>query len=245
MASNGPPPQSLINAAFQSIHAGAVASSTGGATSVASPFGPVNIIQGYHALFVPAISGVGQSIPRQYPRRPIEVDPRCLSPEFDCDFTNIRDGGIKFHRGDHPYERPCGSYRVALKVVNKFGNDNSWLGMTGNAPGEWPVSYHGTGKHNASSITEEGYQLSQGRRFAYGRGIYSTPELAVALQYATSFEHENTSYKCILQNRVNPNYFTVIPRAQNGVGTYWLSGSVKAVDESEFIRPYGLCLFKM
>jgi hypothetical protein len=132
-----------------------------------------------------------------------------------------------------------------LKVKDKFGKDNKWLGMTGHDPHEWPVSYHGTGQHNALSIAEEGFKLSKGKRFLHGKGIYSTPELKIAKRYATTFIHNDTSYKCVIQNRVNPEYLQVIPKAETGVGIYWLSAADEDVDESEFIRPYGLCLFKV
>jgi hypothetical protein len=45
------------------------------------------------------------------------------------------------------------------------------------------VSYHGTSLNNGLSIGEEGYKLSQGENFMYGKGIYSTPDIDVAVQY--------------------------------------------------------------
>ena len=271
MTSSGTPPsQSLINAAVQSLFCGgaiAVAGATvvgaatvtgavAGAVGVAGPaaaagvsvggssFHPLNIVKVYHSSLVPSISYTGHSTPVRPLIGQFEVDKDCLAPEFHHDFTNIRDNGNTFRRGNQPYERPCGSYRIALKVKDKFGTDNAWLGMTGNDPGEWPVSYHGTAQHNALNIAEEGYKLSEGKRFLFGKGIYSTPELAVAQSYARRFQHDGTWYKCIIQNRVNPKYLTVIPEATNGVGIYWLSAADRNIDESELIRPYGLCLFK-
>jgi len=124
-------------------------------------------------------------------------------------------------------------------------DDDVWLGMKGKEAGEWPVSYHGTANHNAQTIAEEGYKLSKGKRFRYGIGIYSTPEVAVAKMYAAEFKHEGQSYKCILQNRVNPKYLKVISMEETGVGTYWVSNDdTNSVDETQLIRPYGICLFK-
>src|ERR671926_1153333 len=67
------------------------------------------------------------------------------------------------------------------------------------------VSYHGTAKHNCKSIAEEGYLLCKSKRFAFGRGIYSTPDVDVAYKYAPLFTHEGNNYRVVIQNRVNPN----------------------------------------
>lgn len=55
-------------------------------------------------------------------------------------------------RGYIKYKRPCGWKRLALKVTGKYDNgDDKWLGTNKDA---WPVSYHGTTKHNAKSIAK-------------------------------------------------------------------------------------------
>lgn len=249
MAFNSSPPSlSLINAAVQSLFpatvtavGGAIANSMRGTLALNS----INIVQSYHSSLVPSISVTGQCIPRQYLDGPLGIDTSCLDSKFDHDFTNMRDNVKIFRRGNEPYERPCGTYRIALKVKDKFGRNNNWLGMTGDEPGEWPVSYHGTAQHNALDIAQVGFKLSKGKRFLYGKGIYSTPELEVAKDYANSFVHEGTSYKCVIQNRVNPKYLKVLSKEETGVGIYWLSAADKYVNESELIRPYGLCLFKL
>ncbi|CAF1234056.1 unnamed protein product [Adineta steineri] len=207
---------------------------------------PQNLVQVYHSSFVAAVSVNGKSITKQRINGPLAVDKNCLAPDFDYDFTGICDNDKTFRRGNQPYERPCGSYRIALNVKGKFGTNNQWIGMTGDDPNEWPVSYHGTERHNALDIAEEGFKLSKGKRFMYGKGIYSTPELEVAKLYASSFAHESTSYKCVIQNRVNPKYLKVISKVETqGKGIYWLSAADQYVDEGELIRPYGLCLFKV
>ncbi|CAG8510191.1 16247_t:CDS:2 [Gigaspora rosea] len=128
-----------------------------------------------------------------------------LDPQFDYDFTNIKDIGKIFMRGLIQYKRPCG----------------------------WKLSYHGTAKHNARSIAEDGYDLSKGKRFAYGRGIYSTPDIHIAEQYAEQFEFEGNTYVMVFQNRVNPVSLRRIPVSN---GEYWVS--VKGED----VRPYGICI---
>ena len=178
---------------------------------------------------------------------PLALDANSLAPEFDYDFTDIMDTEV-FTRGNHPYERPCGSRRIALNVVGRYGYDDRWLGMMGTDSEEWPVSYHGTGKHNAMSIVEEGFKLSKSDRFKFGRGIYSTPELEVAKLYASEFEHGGEKYCVLFQNRVNPKFLKVISKEETEIGTYWLSskGSDDTDEDiSDLIRPYSVCIFKV
>ena len=157
------------------------------------------------------------------------LPPDFLDPPYDYDFTHVNDSSMSFSRGGEVYKRPCGWLRYALKMGGKYGSD-TWLGSS-NAPGEWPVSYHGTGKHSAASIAEVGYQLAKGVRFAYGRGIYSSPNHTTAEQYAIEFSNQGRRYKVIFQNRVNPvNLYNV-----SGID-YWIS------PRDNDIRVYGLCV---
>ncbi|CAG8521611.1 988_t:CDS:1 [Ambispora leptoticha] len=151
-----------------------------------------------------------------------------LDPQFDYDFTNIDDGENQYTRGGIPYRRPCGWQRFAIKVTGKYGDDDKWLGTDENS---WPVSYHGTAKHNARKICEEGYLLSKGKRFLFGRGIYSTPDVNIAKDYATEFEFEGKKYIMIFQNRVNPMNLVKIEEHN-----YWIS------KEDKDVRPYGICI---
>jgi hypothetical protein len=135
------------------------------------------------------------------------------------------------------YIRPCGWRRFAIKVSDKYEN-LIWLGQT-NEPGEWPVSYHGTGFNRAKSIAMDGYDLTKGKRFAYGYGVYSTPDIKVAEKYAVQFFHEGHQYLVVLQNRVNPTSLIKISADRTSVGEYWLNSSDKDV------RPYGICIRKL
>jgi ubiquitin len=150
-----------------------------------------------------------------------------LDPSFDFDFTHINDNGISFTRGGHVYKRPCTWQRYALKVADKYGS-NTWLGSS-NTSGEWPVSYHGTGYHNCLSIADEGFKLAKGIRFAYGRGIYSTPNIETAEMYAKEFSKNGHRYKVVIQSRVNPVNLEKF-------GDYWVS------PRDEDMRPYGICI---
>ena len=161
------------------------------------------------------------------------VDSTLLDPSFDYDFSDMSDDGTKYYRGGYLYERPYGWKRYAIKVKDKY-KDNLWLGPKGirvdSAEGEWPVSYHGTARTPAGNIAEVGYDLSKGRRFKYGRGIYSTPSLKVASKYAQEFTSEGKRYQIVLQNRVSSDNLKIV---ESGDGPYWLQP-----DEAK-IRPYG------
>jgi len=166
------------------------------------------------------------------------LDETQLDKQFNCDFSQVVDNGNRFERGGYTYSRPYGWQRFALKVKGHF-DDDRWLGSAGHRhhsdEGEWPVSYHGTGLHAAASIAEEGYRLGKCTRFLYGKGIYSTPELAVAVLYTTHFNDQGQEYQLILQNRVNPESLKIVT---TGVGEYWVSS------KDEHIRPYGVCIRK-
>jgi ubiquitin len=168
---------------------------------------------------------------------PTILDPSSLDPHYDFDFTNIKDENKKFTRGGIKYVRPCGWERFAIKVSDKFEN-LVWLGAT-DTPGEWPVSYHGTGSNQAKTIAMDGYDLTKGKRFAFGYGIYSTPDIKVAEKYAIKYSYKNEQYLVVLQNRVNPTTLVKISADETGVGEYWISPSDKD------IRPYGVCIRKL
>ncbi|CAG8528671.1 3748_t:CDS:1 [Ambispora gerdemannii] len=169
-----------------------------------------------------------------------------LDSRFDFDFTNVFDTtDVVFMRGNFQYKRPCGWNRIALKVLNKYGTDNAWLGATSknfrqkSGTNEWPVSYHGTAKDNCHSIAEDGYMLCKGKRFAFGRGIYSTPDINVAARYAEKFTYDGQEYRVVIQNRVNPDTLVRISAEKTGYGEYWISPT------STDIRPYGICIKKV
>ena len=151
------------------------------------------------------------------------IDDSLMDSKFDYDFTGKVDDGTKYYRGGHEYQRPYGWKRYAIKVLGRFESDK-WLGVQGirsrSSDGEWPVSYHGTGESATGSIAQDGYKLSKGKRFRYGKGIYSTPSITVAAKYAKVFEHQGTKYKIVFQNRVCPTDLKVIDEKTTGVGEY-------------------------
>ena len=156
--------------------------------------------------------------------------------QYDYDFTNVNDAGKKFMRGGLEYKRPCGWKRYALKVDNKYENNN-WLGSNGksNNDTEWAVSYHGTKIFCAEPIAKEG--LKPGVNNAYGVGVYCTPNISTAEGYAQTFVSPTTGkkYKIVFQNRVKPSAI-IKCKAKGGPEDYWY------VKDGKDIRPYSICI---
>ncbi|RGB33063.1 hypothetical protein C1646_762140 [Rhizophagus diaphanus] len=136
-----------------------------------------------------------------------------LSPQFNFDLTNIKDDGLNFTHGGEIYKRPC-------KIPQN----------------KWAVSYHGTDYKNAKSIAQDGYSLSKGILFNFGKGIYSTPDIDVTASYLRSFKLNGKRYIFVFQNRVNPNTLVKIPKEVTGVGEYWISPN------GYDICSYGICI---
>jgi hypothetical protein len=178
-------------------------------------------------------------IPGGGPGPILYIDDSLLDSKFDYDLTMSIDDGKKYYRGGFQYNRPYGWKRYAVKVLGRFEND-VWLGEKGqrleSSIGEWPVSYHGTGRSATGSIAQDGYLLSKAKRFKFGRGIYSTPSIEVASKYAQRFKHEGKEYKIVFQNRVCPNNLAIIDAKTTGVSEYWVQ------PRQDLIRPYGICI---
>lgn len=170
-----------------------------------------------------------------------------LEPHFDYDFTHLKDNSVCM-RGNEPYKRPCGWYRVAVKVLNKYTDGNTWLGTDGWRPnsgaGERPVSYHGTSIEGAEGICGSNYKPGPGQ--VYGRGIYSTYDIDQASSYSKEFTSKKTGkkYRVMMQNRINPQMRKVCDRKD-----YWLieipegtSPDKEREIVEKSIRPYGILL---
>ncbi|XP_070840659.1 uncharacterized protein [Chaetodon trifascialis] len=179
-------------------------------------------------------------------------------PQYDYDFTNIKDGDATFLRGNESYVRPCGWNRVALRVKQRYDGGDNWLGTGKDA---WPVSYNGHNMDGSHGIilTHGGSPDSEPQFLdaaaaslvtgeTRGRGVYSTPDIKVAEKYCKKFKSkvDGKTYKVVLQNRINPEkrvkcqrediWLVYIPEGYNDVQTR------ATVQES--IRPYGLLLRK-
>ncbi|CAG8664090.1 15744_t:CDS:2, partial [Acaulospora colombiana] len=101
-----------------------------------------------------------------------------LNPKYDYDYINGYDHGWH-RRGKERYHLPIGWEKIAFNV-EKYG-DNA-----------------------ANDISGDGYDKSKGKRFKFGKGIYSSPYYTYAERFAKEFQYENQTYKVMLQNRVNP-----------------------------------------
>ena len=166
------------------------------------------------------------------------LDPSSMDPVHDYDFRNIKDQNRNFIRGGIKYIRPCGWQRFAIKVSGRFEN-MTWLRCS-NDPGEWPVSYHGTGQYDGKTIAMQGSELTNGKDFPFRYGVYTTPDIKVAEKYAIKFTYNGSDYLVVLQNRVNPETLQRIPAdEQTDIGEYWINPSDKDV------RPYGICIRKV
>ncbi len=174
-----------------------------------------------------------------------------FDPGFDFDFTNMSESQFDSvcMRGDEPYKRPYGWMRFALKVRDKYPDGNAWLGTDGwrsrSVPGEWPVSYHGTGLHGAEGIIQTHFKAGGGH--AYGRGIYSSPDINMAEMYAEvrrfKSQKNGKTYRVIMQNRVNPKKREI---KDENIWLVPIPEGTSAAKEKEMvkssIRPYGLLL---
>ncbi|KAM9995326.1 hypothetical protein ACTFIY_001496 [Dictyostelium cf. discoideum] len=144
------------------------------------------------------------------------IDPNTFDPGFNYDFTTVADKTNSFVRGGHYYQRPCGSFRFALKVLGRFNEPmEEWLGQTGKAGGsEWAVSYH-------SSLYEE--------------NCVTTPSFDMAKKNAFTFTHNGIKYYLLFQNRINPSTFK---REMIKNEEFWKSPN----SSSQHIRPYSICI---
>nr|XP_055070357.1 uncharacterized protein LOC129451285 [Misgurnus anguillicaudatus] len=176
----------------------------------------------------------------------VDID-ELFDPKYDYDFTHCTDKSVCW-RGNELYKRPCGWNRIALKVLDKYPERNTWLGTDGwrshSVDGEWPVSYHGTSIEGARGIISSHYKA--GPRQLYGRGVYSTYDIDQASGYSMEFTSKKNgkTYRVLMQNRINPDMRKVCERQD-----YWLievPDGTSPAEEKEIvekaIRPYGILL---
>lgn len=168
------------------------------------------------------------------------LDESFLCVTYDYDFINTKDQNISYMRGGLSYKRPCGWYRKAIRVVNKYDNDE-WLGRTDKA---WPVAYHGTTADNVKSILQNGLRaggsngipISNGRM--HGSGIYLSPDPAYSgrINYSRPFVVDGHRHQLMFQVRVKHDESLTEPVHGAPI---WLCSNPSN------IRPYGILIKEM
>ncbi|KAI1732311.1 ubiquitin family domain-containing protein [Ditylenchus destructor] len=177
-------------------------------------------------------------------------DPNFFAHEYNVDYSKMVNDEKPLTRGGRPYKRPFGCFRYGVQVLGKYQPDDRWVGppngMRDVSPpdsGEWPVAYHGTKEISAASILQEGFKLEKCVAFAYGKGIYCSPDPKTALTYSMSkggFEFKGKRYLLVIQIRVDPEKLKVV-KPNGGVGG--LDGEYWLLPDGTSIRPYGICVF--
>jgi hypothetical protein len=61
------------------------------------------------------------------------------------------------------------------------------------------LKFEGSIEFDASTHLTRLKQLSKGKRFCYGTGIYSSPDPDVAAQYATTFTYQGEEWQIMFQ----------------------------------------------
>ena len=185
----------------------------------------------------------------------IILSPNMFAPNF-CRNINDWPKGDDMARGGERYYPPYGWIGIALKIGNKYGEDNEWFGKDGRNEKEWCVAYHGIGRGNELDKVYSIIQtnLRQGPKQRYSvyfntrratikqyrrchKGVYLTPDIHKAEKYAGKIKLGvySKEFQFAIQARVDPNKI----RDPGAVPINWiLNGG------NEEIRPYRL-LVKM
>ena len=154
-------------------------------------------------------------------------------------------------RGGEPYYPPQGWVGIGLKVFNQYENDR-WIDMQ-NQEGEWVVAYHGLGRGMESNrlnkvmgdIYRMGFIPGGNQRHKdcddfyhsgkkVGEGVYVTPYINIAEEYAGYAIINGKRYKIVIMVRINPKarrHCNTCEESKNY--KYWVVNAT--VDE---IRPY-------
>jgi hypothetical protein len=135
----------------------------------------------------------------------LQINASAFDPHWNRDFRIDSQCPKGKKRGGQPYAPPAGWVRFGMNVRGKYGDDK-WLGFK-NIPGEWCVAYHGTKRPFMKSAMES--PLHSGDRNGCGRGIYCSPDPAVAEKYAlvaiVDTQTGSKKYKYMFMCRVNPS----------------------------------------
>ena len=172
--------------------------------------------------------------------------------QLDSRGNRVEGWGIGEMRGGKPYDPPLGWNGIGLRVMDKYG-DNTWIGMD-NSEGEWCAAYHGIGSGESSDkvkdITGKIFKgaFKAGSRQAHsqcpdqfhpgnlvGDGVYCTPKISTAEDYAGISDIDGKSYKTVFMVRVKPSTIRHCDQCSDSKEpyVYWVVNGT--TDE---IRPY-------
>ena len=159
--------------------------------------------------------------------------------------------------GGQNYSPPIGWTSYEFDIYHHYDNgDETWLKCNGN-PGEWAIAYHGTARainqnNKILEIVENIYKTNlkvgsgqacaqhpninvntKGKYKVCGKGVYLTPNIAVAESYSAILNIDGKKYSVVLQFKVNPETL----RISNSHRDYWIcDGNINSV------RPYRLLI---
>jgi hypothetical protein len=179
-----------------------------------------------------------------------QLRPSDFVPEHNIDYRSSMP--TEDRRGGLPYYLPIGWYRHALKVVDKFPNDQLWLGNS-NVKGEWAFAFHGTKGGAVKGIREKGLLISEhdamrSEAIRNAGSYVDKPGLYVATHcnggahptYTKPFsvpssQNKSETFRVVFQCRVKPGAYTT-HTSPVSKGEAW-----RFVDP-DAIRPYGILL---
>jgi len=162
---------------------------------------------------------------------PLIIRPDLIDPQFDYDFTTIKDT-TSFFRGTTMYKRPCGWKRLAITVRGVYDEGyNGWLGMA-NKPGEWINSYMPTDLPKIKEYLKNNATFDEfiKNTYSFDIGIVSMPDVDFAEKFAQTVKVNGVNYKFLIQNRVHPR------------GHFTLCYGDVFICPKECIRPYGFLI---
>jgi hypothetical protein len=155
-------------------------------------------------------------------------------------------------RGGLPYFLPIGWFRHALNVVDKYPNDQRWIGSS-NAEGEWAVAFHGTRAGAVKGIREKGLLITtrdamKSEAVQQGGKHFDQAGLYVATLCNGGAHPRYTEPFTVPSARGAAEPFRVVFQCRVKPGVYTAHGS--PVDQGEAwrfvdpdaIRPYGILI---
>ena len=182
----------------------------------------------------------------------IVLSPNMFATNF-CKNINDWPNENYLYRGGERYTPPYGWKGFAIKLRNKFGENNDWLGKTGENENEWCIAYHGIGNgsefYKVLNILNDNLKSGPNQHLKYdknhgkytteeyrkcGEGVYLTPNIKYAENYTRIIslgKNNKNFFKFAIMARVNPKKI----RTPGKLPLNWILN-----DNNDEIRPYRL-----